>query len=37
MNREPDLNEARLERLILGAAATCIVAVIYLLISSLLN
>ena len=34
MNQQPEINEARLERLILGAAASCVVAMIYLLISS---
>ena len=35
MKEQPELNEARLERLILGAAASCIAAMLYLLISSL--
>ncbi len=37
MNQQPELNEARLERLILGAAASCVAAVLYLLCSSLLS
>ena len=34
MNRQPEAKEARLERLILGAAASCVIAMLYLLISS---
>lgn len=37
MNEQPDLKEARLERLILGAAASCVVAMLYLLVSSLIG
>lgn len=36
MNQNNDLNEARLERLILGAAASCVVAMLYLLVSSMI-
>ena len=36
MNQQPELKEARLERLILGAAASCVAAMIYLLISTIL-
>jgi hypothetical protein len=36
MNRQPEINEARLERLILGAAASCVVSMLYLLITSLI-
>ncbi len=36
MNQQPELNEARLERLILGAAASCVAAMFYLLISTIL-
>ena len=37
MNSKEEINEARLERLILGAAASCVVAMLYLLASSLLG
>jgi hypothetical protein len=36
MNQNNDFNEARLERLILGAAASCVVAMLYLLVSSMI-
>ena len=36
MKPQSELNEARLERLILGAAASCVAAMLYLLASSLL-
>jgi hypothetical protein len=34
MNNDTELDEARLERLILTAAASCVVAMIYLLLST---
>jgi len=37
MKQETELNEARLERLILGAAASCVAAMLYLLVSTLLS
>jgi hypothetical protein len=37
MNRQPEINEARLERLILGAAISCVVAMLYLLITTVLG
>jgi hypothetical protein len=37
MNSKEDIQEARLERLILGAAASCVVAMLYLLVTSLLS
>jgi hypothetical protein len=35
MNSKEDIQEARLERLILAAAASCVVAMLYLLATSL--
>lgn len=37
MKPKSELNEIRLERFILGAAGSCVAAMIYLLISSLLS
>ncbi len=37
MNQQPELNESRLERLILAAAASCVAAMLYLLLASLLG
>jgi len=37
MKPQSELNETRLERLILGAAVTCVIAMAYLLITSLLG
>jgi hypothetical protein len=37
MKPQSELNETRLERLILGAAVTCVVAMAYLLITSLVG
>jgi len=36
MKHQSELNEIRLERLILGAAASCVAAMLYLLISSMI-
>ena len=37
MNSRREINEARLERLILIAAASCVVAMLYLLATSAMN
>ena len=37
MNQQPELDESRLERLTLAAAASCVAAMLYLLLSNLLG